>query len=85
MLNSSRSRWKLDEQIVISVLINLVQHIKPSHTTSVTQRHDVTLIGTHGAQEGEGDIHQLISTPENNAQGLGEQMHSSNEVTQRCP
>ena len=34
-----------------------------------------------GAREAEDDIQQLIPTPENNTQGLGEQMHSSNEVT----
>ena len=40
---------------------------------------------TPGAQEAEGDIQQLTPTPENNTQGLGEQMQNSNEVTQRCP
>ena len=40
MSNSSRSRWKLAEQTVIVVLINRVQHTKPSHTTSMTQRQE---------------------------------------------
>ena len=39
-----------------------------------------------GAGEAEGDIQQLTPcTPENNTQGLGEQMHNSNEATQSCP
>ena len=38
---------------------------------------------TPGAQEAEGDIQQLTPTPKNNTQGLGEQMQSRNEVTQR--
>ena len=41
--HSSRSGRKLAEQIVIRVLINLVQHTKPSHTASMTQRQE-TLI-----------------------------------------
>ena len=34
--------------------------------------------------EVEGDILQLTPTPENNIQGLGEQMENGNEVPQRC-
>ena len=55
----------------------------------MTQRHE-TQIGTkpghliHMALA-EGDIQQLTSTPENNTQRLGEQMHNSNEVTHRYP
>ena len=30
-------------------------------------------------------IQQKIPTPEKNTQGLGEQMHSSNEATHKCP
>ena len=45
MSNSSRSRRKLAEETVIRVWINLVQHTKPSHTTSMIQRQE-TLIGT---------------------------------------
>ena len=45
MSNSSRSRWKLAEQIGISVQINLVEHTMPSHTKSMTQWQE-TLIGT---------------------------------------
>ena len=41
--------------------------------------------GGPGAREAENDIPQQTHTPENNTQGLGEQMHSSNEATQRCP
>ena len=34
---------------------------------------------TPGAREAEDDIQQLIPTPENNAQGLEDQMDNSNE------
>ena len=74
----------------IRVRINLVQHIEPSLTTSMTQRHE-TLIGTKPGHR----IHLALTklkvtfsswppTPENNTQGLGEQMQNSNEVIQRC-
>ena len=56
----------------------------------MTQRQE-TLIrekpwqpNTPGAREAEGDIQQQTPTQENNTQGLGEQMHSSNEATQMC-
>ena len=62
------------------------------------QQHDVDEISTRksyqgkawptntlGAREAEDDIKQQTPKPENNIQGLGEQMHSSNEATQRCP
>ena len=39
---------------------------------------------TPGAREAEDDIQQHTPTPENNTQRLGEQMHCSNEATQRC-
>ena len=90
MSNSSRSRFKLAEQTVIRVRINLVQHTKPSHMTSMKPRQE-TLIRTkpghriHLALRSWSDIQQLTPTPENNTQGFGEQMESSNEVTQRCP
>ena len=38
MSNTSRSRWKVAEQTVIRVRINLVQHTTPSNTPSMTQR-----------------------------------------------
>ena len=38
-----------------------------------------------GHREAEDDIQQLTPTPKNNTQGFGEQIHNSNEVTQRCP
>ena len=40
---------------------------------------------TPGARVAEDDIQLQTTTAENNIQGLGEQMHSSNEATQRCP
>ena len=40
---------------------------------------------TPGAQVAENDIQLQPPTPENNTQGLGEQMHSNNEATQMCP
>ena len=56
----------------------------------MTQRQE-TLIrekpwppNTPGAREAEDVIQQQTPTQENNTQGLGEQMHSSNEATQRC-
>ena len=36
---------------------------------------------TPGAQEAEDDIQQQTPTPKNNTHGLGDQIHSSNEVT----
>ena len=59
--------------------------------TSMTQRQKKTNQGeawppnTPGSREVEDDIQKKTHTPENNTQGLGEQMHSSNEATQRCP
>ena len=44
MLNTIKSRWKLSEQTVIGVQINLVQHTKLCHMTSMTHRQE-TLIG----------------------------------------
>ena len=44
MSDFSRSRWRLTEQTVVRVRINLVQHTQPSHTTSMTQWQE-TLIG----------------------------------------
>ena len=40
---------------------------------------------TPGAQAAEDDIQQQTPTPEKNAQGLGEQLHSSNKATLKCP
>ena len=55
--------------------------------TSMTQRQETLImswpLNTPGAQEAEDDIQQQTPTPENITQGLGEQMHSSNETTQR--
>ena len=49
-------------------------------TARNTDRNKVWPPNTPGAQEPEGDIQQLTPTPENNTQGLGEQMQNSNEV-----
>ena len=68
----------------------------PTHTVQQHHEHFDDMIrnsdqdkawppNTPGAREAEGDIQQLTPTPENNTQGLGEQMHNSNDVTQRCP
>ena len=40
---------------------------------------------TPGAREAEDDIQQQTPTPENNTQGLEEQMYINNEPAQRCP
>ena len=50
MSNSSRSSWKLDEQTVIRVRINLVEHTKPSNTTSMTQRQETLINAKPGHQ-----------------------------------
>ena len=89
MSNSSRSRWKLAEQTVIRIRINLVQHTKPSHTTSVTRQE--TLIGTKIGHRIHLALKKLklgsivLPTSENNTQVLGERIQNGNEVTQRCP
>ena len=90
MSNSSRSRWKLAEQTVIRVRINLAQQTQPSHTTSMAQRQETDrgiawIPNTPGNLKAECDIQQLTPTPENNTQGLEEQMHYSYVVSQRCP
>ena len=40
MSNSDRSRWKLTEQTMTQVRINLVQHTQCSNMTSMTQRQE---------------------------------------------
>ena len=77
---------------MIQVLINLVQHTQSSNMTLMTQLMTRNFDqgkdwppNKPGAQEAAGDIQQLTPTPENNTQRLGEQMHNSNKVTQRCP
>ena len=40
---------------------------------------------TPGIREAEDDIQQQTPTPKKNTQELGEQMHGSNEATQRHP
>ena len=87
MSNSYRSRWKLTEQTMIRVRINLVQHTQCNNMTSTTQRQEILIRAKPGnrthlqAREAEDGIQQHTSTPENNTQGLGEQMHSNNEAT----
>ena len=79
MSNSSRSRWTLAEQTMIRA-----QHTNPSNTTSTTRNSDQSKAwptNTPGAQEVEDDFQQLTPTPENNTQGLGDQMQNSNEVS----
>ena len=83
MSNSDRSRWKLTEQTMIRVRINLLQHTKYSNMTLMTHRPEI-LIRAPSARVPEDDIQQQTPTPDNNTQGLREQMHSSNEATQRC-
>ena len=54
-------------------------------TTVKSDQGEAWPLNTPGAREAEDGIQQQIPTPENNTQGLGEQMHSRNEATQRCP
>ena len=72
---------------MIRVRIYRVQHIQCNNVTSMTQRQETLIMSwppnTPGAQEAEDDIQQQTPTPENPTQGLGEQMHSGNEATQR--
>ena len=77
MSNSTRSRWKLAEQTVIRVGINLVQHTKHSHVDDTTTRNcdrdKAWPPNIPGAHEAEGDILQLTPTQEHNTHWLGEQ------------
>ena len=76
---------------MIRVRINLVQHsqcitmklMTPGQET--LKRAKTWPPNTAGARGAEDDMQQQTPTPENNTQGLGEQMHSSNEATQLCP
>ena len=48
MLNSGTSRWKLTEQTLIRVRINLVQHIQSSNMTSMTQWQETLIRAKSG-------------------------------------
>ena len=91
MSNSDRSRWKHTEQTMIEVRINLVQHTQCSNITSMTQRKESLIRAKPGhrihlaLEKLKMTFSSRLPTPENNAKGLGEQMHGSNETTQRCP
>ena len=87
MSNSCRRRYKLAEQTVNQVQINLVQHTQPSNITSMTQRQE-TLMWTYPGHRIHLALKQLKVTfscwpheLENNTQGLGVKMQNSNEVT----
>ena len=90
MSNSSWGSCQLAKQTMIWFRINLLQHTQPSNITTMTQRQ-VTLIRAHLATEYTWSSRSwrwhfaADPTLENNAQGLGEQMQNSNEVTQWCP
>ena len=62
-----------------------MQQHNVNDTTRKSNRDIAWPPNTPGAREAEDNVPQQTPTPENNTQGLGEQMHSSNEVTQRCP
>ena len=56
--------------------------------TSMTRKSDQGKAwppNTPFTREAEDDIQQQMTTLENNTQGLGEQMDSSNKATQTCP
>ena len=61
------------------------QHDVDDTTTIKSDQGKAWPVNTPGAREAEDDILQQTPTPENNTQGLGKQMHNSNEATQRCP
>ena len=62
-----------------------LQHDVDDRTTRKSDQGTPWPPNTPGGREAEDDILQQTPTPENNIQGLGEQMQSSNEATQRCP
>ena len=76
---------------MILVRINLVQHKQCSKMTLMTQRQESLIRAKNGHRiytwhSSSWRWHSSADpTPENNTRGLGEQMHSSNEATQRCP
>ena len=81
--------WKLNEQSMIRVRINLLSHIRSSKhdvDDTITRNSDQGIDwppNTPAAQEVEGDSQQLTPTPENNTWGLREQMH--NKPTTKYP
>ena len=83
MSNSDRSRWKLTEQTMIR--FELTRYNIHSAVTRHQWHNDKNAWppNTPGARAAEDDIQHQTPTPENNTQGLEEQMHSSNEATQR--
>ena len=58
MSNSDRSRWKLTEQTMIRVRINLMQHTQCINMTSMTQRQESLIRAKSGcgAREAEDDF-----------------------------
>ena len=48
MSNSDRRRWKITEQTMIRVRINLVQHTQCSTMTSMTQRQETLIFAKPG-------------------------------------
>ena len=57
-----------------------------THDETMTRKSDHCKAGplnTPGTREAEDEILQQTPTPENNAEGLGAKMHSSNEATQQ--
>ena len=61
-----------------------MQHYIDDTTTRNTDQDKAWPPNTPEAQEAEGNIQQLTPIPENNVQGIGEQMQISNKVTQSC-
>ena len=77
MSNSDLSGWKLTEQTMIRVLINLLQQTVQQHdvddTTARKSDHGQSWPpNTPGGREAEDDIQQQTPIPEKNSQGLGE-------------
>ena len=75
---------------MVRVRINLEQHTMHQHevnetTTRIADQGKVWLPNTPGAREAEYNIQRQTPTPENNTQGLGEQMHIGNKAALRCP
>ena len=82
MSNSDRSRWKLTEPCTT---YTVQQHDVDDTTSRKSDQDKAWSPNAPGARKAEDDIQQETPTPESNTEGFGEQMHSGNEETQRCP
>ena len=90
MSNSDRSRWKLSEQRMIWVRINILQHKQCSNMTSMTQQESpIKAKPGHRTHLTLGKMKTFSSRPPHRRTILKDWenkcIHGSNEATQRCP